>query len=210
MEGIVAALSGIPSEWTVFLISMLPVVELRGAIPVGMALGLSAREVFFPAVAGNALVTALLLWLLPKLFALLCRLPHLTVCGEKFCERLQRKHRLPRQGQTAGLLLFVAVPLPGTGVWTGCLLAYLLGMERKSALLAVLLGMMLAACLMTLGSFGLFSVVSDAKIALFLVAFFLIALWGLKKRLAVKKRRCCSYAEMNTFQTNEKKKAKHK
>lgn len=204
MESIVAALSVLPPKWAVFLISMLPVVELRGAIPAGMALGLSAWEAFLPAVAGSALVTVLLLCLLPKLSVLLRHLPRLAIGGEKFCDRLRRNYCLPRTGRIVGLLLFVAVPLPGTGVWTGCLLAYLLGMERKNALPAVLLGMVLAACFMTLGSLGLFSIAPNGKTALFWAALLLAVLWFWEKRRMAKKRQRCSCAETDYSGTDKK------
>ena len=77
IESIVAGLSWLSPEWLVFVISMLPVVELRGAVPIGIALGLSAWESFLLSVAGNGLNTVLLLLILPKLFDLLYKIPRL-------------------------------------------------------------------------------------------------------------------------------------
>ena len=139
----------------VLLTAMAPVVELRGAIPLGVALGLSPWEAFFWAVLGNLLVVPLLLYLLPGVIRLLERVPVLA----RFWRWLEARVRLKGEDKVqrygaVGLFLFVAVPLPGTGAWTGSILAVVLGVEPRYALPAIAAGVVVAGVLVTLASAG--------------------------------------------------------
>ncbi|KGQ22349.1 COG2426 family protein [Thermus filiformis] len=139
----------------VALVSMAPVVELRGGIPLGIGLGLSPLEAVFWATLGNLLVVPLLLWLLPRVVEELSRWPRFR----RAWEALERRVRLKGEEQVQrlgalGLFLFVAVPLPGTGAWSGSVLAVVLGVRKRYALPAIALGVVAAGVLVGLASAG--------------------------------------------------------
>jgi uncharacterized membrane protein len=137
-------------ELYVLLVAALPVVELRGAIPLGVALGLSPWESFLLALLGNLLVVPVALLLLPWAVEVATRVPLLRRAWEALEARVRLKgeEQVQRLG-ALGLFLFVAVPLPGTGAWSGSVLAVVLGLKRRYALLAISLGVV-AAGLLTL------------------------------------------------------------
>ena len=144
----------------VFLISMVPLIELRGAIPYAIGFGLPIVPSYIIAIIGNMLPVPIiylfarkvLVWgkdkpLIGKFF---------TFClekGEKGGKKLKAK---AGRGLFAALLLFVGIPLPGTGAWTGTLAASLLDMDFKSSVLAVMLGFILAGIIMGAASAGVF------------------------------------------------------
>ncbi len=139
-----------------FLVSMLPVVELRGAIPVGVGMGLPVWQAAVISMAGNILPTPFIIafvrtlmdWLRTKSERARRFVAWLEKKGGgKKAERVQRT-------QFWGLLLFVAVPLPGTGAWTGALIASLLNMRMKRALPPIILGVMIAGLLISLATSG--------------------------------------------------------
>ncbi|WP_243029356.1 COG2426 family protein [Thermus altitudinis] len=140
-----------PPELYVVLVAALPVVELRGAIPLGVALGLSPGEAFFLALLGNLLVAPVALLLLPWAVDLVTRLPlpARVWAALEARVRLKGEEQVQRLG-ALGLFLFVAVPLPGTGAWSGAVLAVVLGLKRRYALLAISLGVLAAGLIVLL------------------------------------------------------------
>ncbi|MEN2983305.1 MAG: small multi-drug export protein [Thermus sp.] len=140
-----------PPELYVILVAALPVVELRGAIPLGVALGLPPGKAFFLALLGNLLVAPVALGLLPWAILLLTRFPLLARAWEALEARVRLKgeEQVQRLG-ALGLFLFVAVPLPGTGAWSGAVLAVVLGLRRRYALLAISLGVLAAGLIVLL------------------------------------------------------------
>ena len=148
-------LNALSAWFWVFLVSMLPVVELRGAIPLGIGLGLSPWVAALAALLGNLLIVPLLLWLVPALVAWLERYPWFARAWNRLEARLRLKGEEAVQRYGAlGLLLFVAIPLPGSGAWTGALIAVVLGLKKRYAGPAIALGVLLAAVLVTLASTG--------------------------------------------------------
>ncbi len=139
----------------VFLTAMAPVVELRGAIPLGVALGLSVWEAFLLSVLGNLLVVPPLLYGLPKAVALATRVPPLRRLWEglEARVRLRGEEKVQRYG-ALGLFLFVALPLPGSGAWTGSVLAVVLGIQKRYAFPAIAAGVLVAGVLVALASAG--------------------------------------------------------
>ncbi|WP_337844551.1 small multi-drug export protein [Thermus sp.] len=135
----------------VVLVAALPLVELRGAIPLGVALGFSLWEAFFLALLGNLLVTPLALFLLPYGVALFARFAWFARLWQALEARvrLRGEEQVQRLG-ALGLFLFVAVPLPGTGAWSGAVLAVVLGLRRRYALPAISLGVVAAGVLVLL------------------------------------------------------------
>ena len=132
------------------LVSMVPVVELRGGIPFGVAtLGLPYYLAFPTAVVGNLIPTPFIIVYIRRIFQWMRqRLPRL----DGMVDALERKAHLKgdkvNRYKYLGLFLFVAIPLPGTGAWTGSLAAAFLGMRLKKAMPAVVLGVLTAGCIM--------------------------------------------------------------
>ena len=136
-----------------FLISMVPVIELRGAIPYGVAAGLEPWLVFLLAVVGNLLPVPFILLFIRKIFQWMKRYPRLAKIAKKFEDRAWRKSGKVKRSETIGLCLFVAIPLPGTGAWTGALIAALMEMRMKRALPTILVGVLIAGTAVTLISY---------------------------------------------------------
>ena len=165
----------------VFLIAILPIVELRGAVPVGAALGNDAFLNAFAAILGNLLPVPFILLFIPKILDLLERVRFFAPVV-RWVRRKADKHKgkiikdeaeplteamtdtaaetdtkKSKRGAAAafwGLLMFVLIPLPGTGAWTGSLIASLFDMPLKRSLPAVTLGVLGCAVIMSLASYG--------------------------------------------------------
>ena len=147
----------------VFLISMVPIIELRGAIPVAVGMGLPLIPSYIICIIGNMLPVPFIYFFARKVLIWGSDKPVIgkffTFClekGEKGGKKLQAK---AGRGLFVALLLFVGIPLPGTGAWTGTLAASLLDMDFKSSVIAVLLGVLLAGIIMGAASAGLFGAV---------------------------------------------------
>ena len=191
---ITAWLSALPRELYIFVISMLPIIELRGAIPVGAALEMPFYLNYLIAVVGNLLPVPLILLFIPKFLDFLERFKlfrpmvqwlrkkadknsgkiikntpdkiaedavtsaddteNLVDVSEKVDQEASAKKGRMGKGVFAALILFVAVPLPGTGAWTGSLVAALFNLPRKQSFLAVTLGVMISGVVMCLASYG--------------------------------------------------------
>ncbi len=131
------------------LVSMIPVIELRGGLPFGVALGLPYYLVFPAAVIGNLIPAPFIIVYIRRIFELLRRyLPSLNGLIDKLEKKAHLKGKKVQKYQYIGLWLFVAIPLPGTGAWTGSLAAAFLGMRLKKAMPAVVLGVLTAGCIM--------------------------------------------------------------
>lgn len=140
---------GVSREAIVVVISALPVVELRGAIPVAHLMGMNPAAAYVLAVAGNMIpVIPLLLFLGP--FSSFCmRFKYGKKFFEWFFERTRRKSKSVEKYETLGLSVFVAIPLPVTGAWTGCAAALLMGIRSRHAFWAILLGVMASGLIVT-------------------------------------------------------------
>lgn len=143
----------------VFIISLLPIIELRGAIPVAFALGLPLVPSFLVSVIGNLLPIPFILWLITPF----CNWLKKTRLFKWFPEFLEKKVNKNKDKVTKyakwGLLLFVAIPLPGTGAWTGALIASFLDFKFKDALLAIIGGVLVAGVIMSLVSYGVLGLI---------------------------------------------------
>jgi uncharacterized membrane protein len=134
----------------VFLISAAPVSELRGGIPTGLfQFDLSWYSVFLVSFLGNLLPIPFLLLFLDPLSRLLSRIEIFDRILKWLFERTRRRGRNVERYEGLGLMLFVAVPLPVTGAWTGALIAFLLGMEFKHAFISIALGVLIAGVIVT-------------------------------------------------------------
>ncbi len=144
----------LPKELIVFVVSMIPILELRGSILAAGFLKMEFLSTFIIAVIGNMLPIPFVLLFIDKIFAWLkkTKLKNLV-------EKLE-KRALSKSGQIEkygfwGLLIFVGIPLPGTGAWTGALAASLLRMRKSKSILAIFLGVVLAGLIMSLLAFGI-------------------------------------------------------
>lgn len=133
-----------------FLISMVPVIELRGAIPYGMAQGLAPWLACAVSVVGNMLPVPFILLFVRRVLHWMKRYPRLGRIAEKLERRAANRSGRVRKSEVIGLCLLVAIPLPGTGAWTGALVAALMEMRLKRALPTILLGVVLAGIAVTL------------------------------------------------------------
>ena len=149
---------------TVFGISMLPLIELRGAIPVGVGMGLPMLPTYIVAVIGNMIPVPFIFFFARKVLLWGRTLPGVGGIfewmyqkGERGGEKLKAK---AGKGLFWALLFFVGIPLPGTGAWTGTLAASILDMDFKSSVLAAMGGVLLAGVIMGAASMGLFGALS--------------------------------------------------
>ena len=141
----------------IFLISMLPVVELRGAIPVGVAIGLPWYLNMIVSIVGNLLPVPFILLFSVKAFEFMKKHNILVKFIEKIENRAKKRSEGLATGEFIGLMLFVAIPFPGTGAWTGALIAALLQFDRKRSFIYITLGVLIAAAIMTAASYGVIS-----------------------------------------------------
>lgn len=149
-----------PGYIIVFLTAMIPVIELRGAIPLGYAMGIPPETIFLWAFFGNLLPCLFILLLLEPISKLLMKY---SVLFNKFFTKLFEKTRTKHTSSIEKwgapfLITFVAIPLPGTGAWTGCLIAFIFGMKYWKALLSISLGIVIADLLVTLSLAGILSI----------------------------------------------------
>ena len=131
------------------LVSMIPIIELRGGLPFGVALGLPYYLAFPAAVVGNLIPTPFIIVYIRRVFKLMRRyFPRLNGLVDKLERKAHLKGKKVLKYQSIGLWLCVAIPLPGTGAWTGSLAAAFLDMRLKKAMPAVVLGVLTAGCIM--------------------------------------------------------------
>lgn len=160
MESIVTMftqhLSGMLSpKAVIFVISMFPILELRGGLLAAALLGVEMKAAILYCLLGNMLPIPFILLLVTKLFDWLKKRPHIRPLVEKLENRALGKKDAVAKYEFLGLMLFVGVPLPGTGAWTGSLLAALLGIRLKKSVPAILCGLVMATVIMCIVSFGI-------------------------------------------------------
>ena len=192
---------GLSKTTTIIAISTLPIVELRGAIPVGHILfpdsdkstrlgrddWARAGRIFFYAVLGNMIPVPLILLLLGPLSNLLMKVP----AGQKFCDwlfaRTRRKTADIEKYEFWGLAIFVAIPLPATGAWTGAMAGWLLGLNFFRSLLSIFIGVLIAGVIMT--ALALMGWIGAAIAGIVLTIFFGgIAIQAFRKKLPFARR----------------------
>lgn len=140
------------------IFSMLPIVELRGGIPLGVGMGLPLPLAVTAAVIGNMLPVPFIILFIRRIYLWLQRrIPPLRGLLERLERRVEAKKDLVLRYEFWGLLLLVAVPLPGTGAWTGAMVAAVMDLRIKRAVPAIFGGVLLAAAVVTAITMGLFS-----------------------------------------------------
>lgn len=144
----------------VFLISMVPLIELRGGIVWGAAAGLGLWENIIACIIGNMIPVPFILLFIRKILELMKRVPKLENIAVWVEEKADKNKDKVTKYATWGLLLFVGIPLPGTGAWTGALVAAMMNMRMKYALPSIFGGVILASVIMSLGAYGVVSAFS--------------------------------------------------
>lgn len=149
-------LETVGEELCVFFCSMLPIIELRGAIPLGAAFGLPWWQNYLIAVVGNLLPVPIILLFVKSVLNWMskCRVKLFNKIANKMFEKAEKNRDKIERYAFWGLTLFVAIPLPATGAWTGTLVAALFDMKFWKSLLSALIGVMIAGVVMTLVSYG--------------------------------------------------------
>lgn len=163
MEAIVDYIVGIfqgtlPKELIIFFISLLPVLELRGGMIAAKLLGVELVKALIICYIGNILPLPFILLFIRKIFKFLKRFKATRKLVEKLEIRSMRQSEKVKRWRNWGLLVFVAIPLPGTGGWTGALIAALLDMRIKTSFPIIALGVLIANLIMAIFSYGILGI----------------------------------------------------
>ena len=141
------------------IISMIPVIELRGAIPIGVSLGLSHAEAMGISIIGNMLPVPFIILFIRPIFRWMTRKSgKLARLAEKLEAKAEGKWDKIHRYQFFALTIFVAIPLPGTGAWSGALIAAVMNMRLRNALPSILLGVLIAGVLVSGITYGFTSI----------------------------------------------------
>lgn len=147
----------IPPELTIFIISLLPILELRGGMIAAKLLNVEFVKAFIICYIGNMLPIPFILLFIKKIFEWLRRFKFFEKIIVKLEAKTEKNKEKVMRYKSWGLLLFVAIPLPGTGGWTGALMAALLEIDFKRSLPIIALGVFIAGVIMSLLTYGIFS-----------------------------------------------------
>ena len=161
LSGIVGAIESffletVGKELCVFFCSMIPIIELRGAIPLGAALGLPMWQSYLLAVLGNMLPVPIILLFVKKVLSFMskCKLKLFNKVANWVYAKAEKNKAKIEKYSFWGVALFVGIPLPMTGAWTGSLVAAMIDMKFSKALLSALIGVLGAGVVMSLISYG--------------------------------------------------------
>ncbi len=159
IDSIISALDGIPKELIIFIISMLPILELRGGMIAASLLGVPWTKAFAICVIGNMIPIPLILLFIRQIFVLLKKVPFFNRLITKIEAAADRKGGKINKSRNLGLFSFVAIPLPGTGAWMGALIATMFDIRMKRSFPIIFAGVITAGLIMSVLSYlipGLF------------------------------------------------------
>lgn len=145
----------ISPEGAIFVISMIPILELRGGLLAASLLQIPAASAIPICIIGNIIPIPFILLFIRQIFKWMKKIKIFRGLIEKLESRAMRKSDNIRRYEFLGLVLFVGIPLPGTGAWTGALIASLLEVDIKKSSLAILLGLVMATVIMYVVSYGI-------------------------------------------------------
>ncbi|HPG37898.1 MAG TPA: small multi-drug export protein [bacterium] len=162
-EQITTFLSSLPKEVITIIISTLPIIELRGAIPWALAQppiggGMSIFSAVFFAILGNMIPVIPLLLFFDKIYNWLKPYPRFNRIFEWLFARTRKKGKMIEKYEFWGLVVFIGIPLPMTGAWTGTLAAYIFGLNFWKSVLAAIFGLLMSATIVTLLSLGILQI----------------------------------------------------
>lgn len=142
------------------VVSMVPVIELRGGIPIGVGMGLDPLLAAAVCAVGNMIPIPFILLFLEKILVLMEKWGGIFGKFAAFLKRrADKKGKGLENGQLIGLIILVAIPLPGTGAWTGALVASLLKMPRKKSIFGITVGVLIAAVVVTVITYGVTAII---------------------------------------------------
>lgn len=159
MQNIFNFFSFLGKEGALFIVSMIPLIELRGSILLGAAMKMNWLSVYIICVIGNLVPVPFIVLFGKKIIGWLKTTRLFSGMTHKIEAKLMKKADKVTKYSRIGLCLFVAIPLPGTGAWSGAAIAALLDMRIKHAFISITLGILIAGIIMTLGSYGLWNVI---------------------------------------------------
>ncbi len=148
-------LQGISGEWVAFIVSLMPLLEVRGGLLAASLLGVDILTAIPLCVVANVIPIPFILWLITPIFNVMKRTRLFRPLVERLEARAMDKKDALDRGVFWGLAIFVGIPLPGTGAWTGALLAALMNVPIKKSLPPILLGVLIATVIMSFVSYGL-------------------------------------------------------
>lgn len=160
VNGIIGLFSGVldlpfGKELVVFIVSLMPILELRGGLLAASIIDANPINSYIVAVIGNFLPVPFILWLINSVLNFMRNSKHFSGIAKWLDKKIDKhKGQIEKYGFW-GLVMFVGLPIPGTGAWTGCLIAAVLEMNRKKALLAAIIGIFMCSIIMMLLSFGI-------------------------------------------------------
>ena len=145
--------------WATFFVSMVPIGELRLGIPIGIVVyNMDPLVAFFAGFLGNFTIVPFILFGFEKLYKFTKSSKNINFFYSYIFKRTKSKSSLIKNAKSLGLLLFVAIPLPFTGAWTGCMAAFLFSIDRKRALFASAVGLLISASIITIFSSFFYSI----------------------------------------------------
>lgn len=145
----------IPNELTVFIISLFPILELRGGLIAAALLNMDPLKAFIFCYLGNMLPIPFILLFIRKIFDWMRDMKHMGKLITKLESKAEKHRKTIEKYRVWGLLILVAIPLPGTGGWTGALVADIMDIRMKNALPVIALGVFIAGLIVGILSFGL-------------------------------------------------------
>lgn len=154
-QWLVDLMNGIPAELIIFIVSMIPILELRGGLIAAALLHIDMWEAIPICLIGNFIPVPFILLLIEHIFRFMKKHNILKNLIEKLESKSMSKSDKIKEYEFWGLMLFVGIPLPGTGAWTGCLIAALLHIDFKKAVLATICGLIMATAIMCFISYGI-------------------------------------------------------
>ncbi len=134
----------------VFFLSMVPIIEQRGAIPLGFVYNLNPLSIFFVSLLGSLVPSPFILLLFKKIYGLLASIPFFKRFVDLIDSKIAKNQDKLAHRKELGLILFVAIPLPTTGIWTGSAIAAFLGLDFKKSLFCNTIGAIISAAIITL------------------------------------------------------------
>lgn len=146
--------SGLGEFWALTLVSFIPFIELRLAIPLGLGLGMPWYESFLISFISNCIPVPFIILLTRPIFDWLKKRKIFAGFVHKFESKMMKKSEKVTKYQVIGLFLFVAIPLPGTGAYSGTVIAALLGMRLKKAIPSIVAGVFVAGVIVTIITYG--------------------------------------------------------
>ena len=164
VNGIIGTFAGLTAtvlgkRILVFIISLMPILELRGGLLAASLLGLAPLESYIICIVGNLLPIPFILWFINRILDWMRNSKHLDRFASWLDKKVDKHKSSIEKYGFWGLVLFVGIPIPGTGAWTGSLIASVLEMDRKKSFIAILIGIFMASIIMMLISFGLLKLI---------------------------------------------------